>query len=129
MPAATSTKPEMAGAKRKSPSVKNGHSKDAKKAKIESPRKLASRTKSKPSSVKKLGEYRDEDADDSDDSDLDGGVPLNSKDGDSDLEEEEENNQEPTPTANDGIHPERAKAVVANSKLSSHTPDSYTNHK
>jgi pumilio homology domain family member 6 len=104
MPTATTTKSAMAGTKRKSAPVKNGHVKESKKPKIE----LKSAMKSKP--VKKV----EMSSDDSEDSDSEGGAPLD--DVESGGVEEGESDPETLPkTDDDGIHPERVKAVVANS--------------
>jgi pumilio homology domain family member 6 len=119
MPTATTTKSAMAGMKRKSAPVKNAHAKESKKPKIDSGMKSALKTKTKPVPVK-VEEASNED---SEDSDSDGGVPLNFESDDSDdvaeidqEEREEENDSEELPTTTDGLHPERAKAVVTNSK-------------
>jgi pumilio family protein 6 len=114
MPTATTTKSAMAGTKRKSSPVKNGHVKESKKPKIESG--LKSALKSKPKSEpKKLEEASDLDSD----SDSDGGAPLN--DSLSDLDDEEEggdsSEEEAIPKVEDGLHPERAKAAATNSKF------------
>lgn len=121
MPTATTTKSAMAGVKRKSAPVKNAHMKESKKPKIDSGMKSALKTKTKPAPVKKVEESTDED---SEDSDSDGGVPLNfGSDGqenidevDSEVQEKEEVDSEDGPSTKDGLHPERAKAVVTNSK-------------
>jgi pumilio family protein 6 len=108
MPSATTTKSAMAGTKRKSAPVKNVYVKENKKAKIDSAGKMASKSK-KPAKVPAKEVSSDSDEDDLD-SDADGGVPLG--DDTSDPESSEE-----IPSTGDGLHPERAKAVVANSKL------------
>lgn len=124
MPTATTTKSAMAGVKRKSAPVKNVHVKESKKPKIDAGMKSDLKTKAKPLPVKKVEELSDED---SEDSDSDGGVPINFESEESeDIEEieeageveEEENYSEDAPTTADGLHPERAKAVVTNSKVS-----------
>jgi pumilio family protein 6 len=122
MPTATTTKSAMAGTKRKSAPVKDSNVKGNKKLKFDSGKKSASRTKTKSKAipVKKAEEFTDED---SKDSDSDGGVPLsNSEDVDMDdaepqKQDEEESDSEDVPMQNDGIHPDRAKAVVTNSKI------------
>jgi len=105
----------MASTKRKSAPVKDGNVKESKKAKIEPVLKSAMKSKSskaKPVPVKKVEESSD---DDSDDFDSDGGAPLDLEAGASDVEMDD-CGSEATPTAADGIHPEKAKAVIANSK-------------
>ncbi len=126
MPTATTTKSAMAGVKRKSAPVKNAHMKESKKPKIDSGMKSALKTKTKPAPVKKVEESTDEDSEDSEDSDSDGGVPLNFgsygqenvDEVDSEVQEKEEVDSEDGPSTTDGLHPERAKAVVTNSKYS-----------
>lgn len=114
MPSATTTKSAMAGTKRKSAPVKNVHVKESKKPKIDPAVKSAMK-KEKKAPVKKIEELSDED---SDDSDSDGGAPLDykskkhSEEGDEDLDSESED----IPAAEDGLHPERAKAVATNSE-------------
>lgn len=108
MPSAT----KMAGTKRKSDTAKDGV-KESKKVKTTYEPKSASKSKSKSKdkptpkpilkAAKKVEELSDEDSEESD-----GGVPLNAED-DSDSED--------LPKASDGLHPERAKAVVTNSTL------------
>ena len=116
MPFATSTKSAMTGTKRKSAPVKNGNVKESKKAKIEPVLKSAMKSKSsKAKSVpfKKVEESSD---DDSDDLDSDGGAPLDPESSASDVEMEDGGSDE-APKVADGVHPDRAKAVVANSKV------------
>lgn len=122
MPTATTAKSAMAGTKRKSSPIKNVHVKESKKPKIDSGMKSVLKTKSKPLPVKKVEEFSDVD---SEDSDSDGGVPLNFGSDESDDEEEveeaedvEEGKSDSEPKSTDGLHPERAKAVVTNSKIS-----------
>jgi hypothetical protein len=121
MPTATTTNSAMAGIKRKSAPVKNAHVKESKKPKIDSGINPALKTKTQSVPVKKVEEAVDED---SEDSDSNGGVSLNFESGESedvdsiDPEEQEENESDELPTSTDGLHPERAKAVVANSKIS-----------
>ena len=113
MPATTTTKSAMAGTKRKSAPVKNVHVKENKKPKIEQVKKSA--LKSKPKPVDMVEETSDLDTEDfSEDSGSDGGVPLYSSEPE---DSEEESDSEATPKVADGLHPERAKAVVVNSKL------------
>jgi pumilio family protein 6 len=120
MPAATTTKPAMAGTKRKSAPVKNVHVKESKKPKFDSDMKSALKTKTKPLPVK--GEEPSDE--DFEDSDSDGGVPVNFESNElDDVEEDgeveaEETDSEEVPKTTDGLHPERAKAVVTNSKSS-----------
>jgi pumilio family protein 6 len=130
MPTATTAKSAMAGTKRKSSPVKNVHVKESKKPKIDSSMKFVLKTKSKPLPVK-VKEFSDVD---SEDSDSDGGVPLNFGSDESDDEEEVEEAEdvgegksdskddksgaEEVQKSTDGLHPERAKAVVTNSKIS-----------
>jgi pumilio family protein 6 len=116
MPTATTTKSAMAGTKRKSAPVKNGHVKESKKPKIESG--LKSALKSKPKSApRKLEEASDLDSD----SDSDGGAPLDDslypRVSDLDEEEEDSSEEEAIPKVEDGLHPERAKAAATNSKF------------
>ncbi|KUJ20287.1 ARM repeat-containing protein [Mollisia scopiformis] len=113
MPTATITKSAMAGVKRKSAPVKNGHVKETKKAKVES--KFAVRTKSKAKPAKKEKTPSDSDSDDLD-SDEDGGVPLTSYEEEEEVAEESE--VEDIPKVADGLHPDRAKAVSTNTQSS-----------
>jgi pumilio family protein 6 len=122
MPTATTTKSAMAGTKRKSAPAKDSNVKENKKPKFDSGKKsaLKTKTKSKALPAKKAEELTNED---SEDSDSDGGVPLSdSEDVDMDdaepqKQDEEESGSEDVPMQNDGIHPDRAKAVVTNSKI------------
>ncbi len=104
----------MAGTKRKSAPVKIAHVKESKKPRINSDLKPTTK-KGKPLAVKKA---QDLSGSDSDDSDSDGGVPVGYKNKASDEEDDDEKEEidEDLPNANDGLHPERAKAVVVNSK-------------
>lgn len=106
MPAATTSKPTMAGKKRKDAPGKNGFVKEHKKPKME--RELKSALK-KSVPVKEIAELSLSDEDSSDE-DADGGVPL-TPEGDEEMEED-------LPNAADGLHPDRVKAVVANSECS-----------
>ena len=103
MPTATTSKPALAGTKRKSLPV---HVKASKKPKIE----LKSALKSgKP--AKKVAPKDDPDNfSDSDDVESDGGAKLGGK-----AEEEEEDEEENEINEDDGVHPDRVKAVVTSS--------------
>jgi pumilio homology domain family member 6 len=115
MPSATATKPAMAGTKRKTAPAKDVYVKENKKAKIGSDVKSSSKSKDKPKPILKPVQKVEEPSDsDSEDSDSDGGVPLNVEDSTSEVEENE-SEEEDLPKASDGLHPERAKAVVTNS--------------
>lgn len=115
MPSATTTKSAMAGTKRKSESNKDSHMEN-KKAKIGSDGKSISKSKDKPRSILKPAPKVEASSDsDSEDSDSDGGVPLNAESSTSDGEEDD-SESEVLPKAADGLHPDRAKAVVTNSK-------------
>lgn len=117
MPSATTTKSAMAGTKRKSDSTKESYVKENKKAKIGSDAKSVSKSKDKPKPILKPTPKVEESSDfDSDDSDSDGGVPLNVESSTSYVEEDD-SELEDLPKASDGLHPDRAKAVVTNSKL------------
>ena len=115
MPSADAPKSSMNGTKRKGGPVKEPHVKKPKKSKVEdAPEQVSKKEKSKSKSVKKAKKSRSDD--DADLSDSDGGVPIIEKaagamDIDSDDEEDED-----IPTAEDGLHPERAKVVNQNSK-------------
>lgn len=112
MPSATTTKPAKAGTKRKSAPEGKVHIKE-KKAKTE--RKEKTEKSSKSAKPKKAPSPSESDLDDSDD----GGAPIEE---DEDLSEEEED----LPKAEDGLHPDRVKAVVANSDfLQASTQTSY----
>ncbi|KAG4424431.1 hypothetical protein IFR04_002487 [Cadophora malorum] len=114
MPSATATKTTSAGTKRKSAPVKNVHVKESKKPKIDVAVKSALK-KGKPAPIKKVEISSD---DDSDDSDSDGGVPIDRQSKKSSSDEEEGSDLEDLPKAADGLHPDRAKAVVTNSQSS-----------
>lgn len=125
MPTATTTKSAMGGTKRKSAPVKDPHVKKSKKPKIDFGKRPTLKTKTKPIPVK-VEELSDQN---SEDSDSDGGVPLNFESDDSEdvdkaeseseeAEQLEESDSEEIPSAKDGLHPERAKAVVTNSMIS-----------
>jgi pumilio family protein 6 len=109
MPSATTTKSAMAGTKRKSAPVKNVHVKESKKVKIDAAVKMTPKVKkpAKAAPVQKPELSSDSDEDELD-SDGDGGVPLGGSPSD-------EEGEEGVPNAADGLHPERAKAVTANS--------------
>jgi len=118
MPSADAPKSSMNGTKRKGGPVKEPHVKKPKKAKVEDAPEpeLKKEKKSKSKSVKKVKKPSSDD-DDSDSLDSDGGAPIIEKraedmDIDSDVEEED------IPTAEDGLHPERAKVVNQNSASS-----------
>ncbi len=116
MPSATTTKSAMAGTKRKSAPGKDSHKKDTKKAKTEKePYVKKPKVKSAPP-VKKVQEPTSEEEDFDSDIDSDGGAPIGVKD--IDLEDQEDEDEEDLPKASDGLHPERAKAVVINSEHS-----------
>jgi hypothetical protein len=119
MPSATTTKSAMAGTKRKATPVKNVHVKKPKTDKdvvVKKASKSKSTTKTAP--VKKVQEPSDSDEDDLDsDVDSDGGVPLDLEGTSSENDEEEDDSEENLPKVADGLHPERAKAVVVNSEF------------
>jgi len=116
MPSATTTKSAMAGTKRKSDSNKESYLKENKKAKIGSDGKSSSKSKDKSKPILKPAPKVEDSSDsDSEDSDSDGGVPLKAESSTSDLEEDD-STSEVLPKATDGLHPDRAKAVVTNSK-------------
>lgn len=104
----------MAGIKRKSASGKDGHVKEIKKAKTDAGVKKVSKSKKPAKAPVKKAESSDEDEDDMDvdeDSDMDGGVPLEGGAAESEELEEDEG-----PNIEDGLHPDRVKAVVASSE-------------
>lgn len=102
MPSATESKSALAGTKRKSLPV---HAKASKKPKIE----LKSSLKKSSKSAKTIPVKDDADNfSDSDDLESDGGAKLDEEG--EDAEEESEFKPE------DGLHPDRVKAVVASSK-------------
>ncbi|KAG9244141.1 armadillo-type protein [Calycina marina] len=109
MPSAVDT--ESLGNKRKDAPGKEAHVKGPKKVKIEKPLKEKKERKSKP--VKKAKESSDEE--DSDVADSDGGVPIVEASEDVEMDGNEEGEEE-VPSAQDGLHPERAKAVNQNSQ-------------
>ena len=121
MPSATATKPATAGTKRKS-AEKDGYVKEKKKAKTGSDVKSVSKSKdkTKPKPVlKKAQKVEQMSESESDDSDADGGVALDVKDSKvddstSDIEGNDSDSED-LPKVADGLHPERAKAVVTNS--------------
>ncbi len=119
MPSATTTKSAMAGTKRKAAPVKSVHVKKPKTDK-DVVIKKASKSKStaKTAPVKKVQEPSDSDEDDLDsDVDSDGGVPLDLEENSLENEEEQDDSEENLPKVADGLHPERAKAVVVNSEF------------
>jgi len=108
MPSATMKTTVVTGMKRKSAPGKTAPVKESKKAKIDSGRKdKVAKPKAKP--AKKV-----ETESESSDSDEDGGVGLDSPSGD---EEMSDAVSEDFPKEEDGIHPDRVKAVAANSRL------------
>jgi pumilio family protein 6 len=126
MSVAITTKNAMSGTKRKVAPVKDAHVKGSKKPKIDTGLKSTMKPKSKQP-VKIVEESSDsEDSEDSEDTDSDGGAPLYSEpagssveeeaDQEDDEEDEEESDSEPTLKVADGLHPDRAKAVVTNSE-------------
>ncbi|XMA11204.1 hypothetical protein WAI453_003995 [Rhynchosporium graminicola] len=116
MPSATTTQTSSGGTKRKSAPIKNEHVKESKKPKIAASVKSSLKKGRAPVKVEVSS---DEDADDSD-SDSDGGAPVEHrpKKGNLDDDDEEMLDEEDLPKAADGLHPERAKAVVTNSQSS-----------
>jgi pumilio family protein 6 len=114
MPTAITTEYTMPGTKRKSAPVKDVHVKESKKLKIDSGVKSALKSKSKPEPVKVVEESSESDLEDSG---SEGGAPLYSESIAS-SEEDEDGDSEATPKIADGLHPDRAKAVVTNSKSS-----------
>jgi len=123
MPSATATKPAMAGMKRKTAPAKDVYAKENKKAKIDSDVKLVSKSKDKPKPILKPVQKVEELSDsDSEEPGSDGGVLLNAESSSTSEVEENESDLEDLPKASDGLHPERAKAVVTNSTLFSSLP-------
>ncbi len=117
VPGAILTDNGMTGTKRKSAPAKDGHTKESKKPKIDTGLDLSSRSnKSKPKQAKIVKESSESDSD-SDVSNSDGGALLHNENPNV---LEEESDSEPTPKIADGLHPDRAKAVVTNSKLKCH---------
>lgn len=122
MPSATATKSATAGTKRKSAPEKDVYLKEKKKAKIDSDVKSVSKSKdkTKPKPIlKKVQKVEQPSDSESEDSDADGGVPLNVRDlnvedSTSDVEGNDSDSED-LPKVEDGLHPERAKAVVTNS--------------
>jgi pumilio homology domain family member 6 len=106
MPTTAPTKSAMAGTKRKSSPVKNGHVKESKKPKIEPGLKSSD---------------LDSDSDSGSDSDdSDGGAPLDDVLMDLDEKgkgEDSSDEEEAIPKVEDGLHPERAKAAATNSNF------------
>jgi pumilio family protein 6 len=115
MPTAITTTNTMPGTKRKLAPMKDVNIKDSKKVKIDSNLKSALKSKNK-APVNVVDESGESDLEKSD---SDGGAPLYSDSAASPEEEEEEgedSDSEATPKVADGLHPDRAKAVVTNSK-------------
>lgn len=116
MPTAITAKNTMSGTKRKSAPVKDVHVKESKKPKIDSG--LKSTMKSKKSKPVKIVEESSDSG--SEDSDSEGGAPLFNEPIASSEEEndkDDESDSEEVPKEADGLHPDRAKAVVVNSRL------------
>lgn len=109
MPTATISKTTMSGTKRKGAPAKSEYVKESKKAKFEDGKKVVKKSKIVvPLPTKKIIKKVEVESEEiSEDSDSDGGVPV----GDSNDDDDED-----LPNAADGLHPERAKAVVVNSK-------------
>ena len=115
MPTATSTKSTANGTKRKGAPVKEVHVKQSKKPKFDSAPKSAMKEKVRSKSTKQIEELSESESEDSDE---DGGAPLFSRGSDDeDIEESDTTEDEEIPKVEDGLHPERAKAVVLNSKI------------
>lgn len=114
MPSATSSKAATAGTKRKSAPEKSSLAKEFKKVKIDTAKPSKVVGKSKDVKKSKAALKKEESiASDSDDLEEDGGVPLEAELS----EDESEDEDEEMPSAVDGLHPERAKAVSANGTL------------
>ena len=112
MPTAITAINAMSGFKRKSAPEKDVHAKGNKKVKVELGLNTSMKSKSKSAPVKIVEESSDSE-DISENSDSAEGAPL-----DSSLDEEEEDiDAEQLPKAADGLHPDRAKAVVTSSTL------------
>jgi pumilio family protein 6 len=114
MPTAITTKNKMSGTKRKVAPAVGGNVKESKKAKFDNGSK--SNLKTKTSKVVLAKEVEELSLSDSEDSDSDGGVQLDEDELDT---SDEDNDVEDGPNVADGLHPERANAVVANSKINS----------
>jgi pumilio family protein 6 len=126
MPTAITTENTMSGTKRKSAPVKDVHIKESKKPKIDSG--LNSAMKSKKSKPVKVVEESSDSG--SEDSDSEGGAPLFSESVVSSEEEDdkdEESGSEEVPKEVDGLHPDRAKAVV-NSRSRTHPARTLVNN-
>jgi pumilio homology domain family member 6 len=115
MRTAVAAKNPMNGTKRKGAPYKDAGAKDSKKPKIDYSIKSTMKRKAEP--VRKVEEQSD-----SEDFDSDGGTLLHSTVSVDleDLEESdatgEDSDGEASPAVKDGLHPERAKAAVVNSK-------------
>ena len=114
----TTTKDTMNGTKRKIAPVKDTYKTETKKPKFGSGPNSAFKSKVKSVPAKTVEELSD-----SGDSESDGGVPLYSQpeygeDSRDAVESDatEDSDTEPLPKIQDGLHPERAKAVVVNSE-------------
>ena len=114
----TTTKDTMNGTKRKIAPAKDAYKTETKKPKVGSGPNSAFKSKVKSVPAKTVEELSD-----SGDSESDGGVPLYNQpeygEGSRDAVESdatEDSDTEPHPKIQDGLHPERAKAVVVNSE-------------
>ena len=113
MPLALTTKNTMPGIKRKSAPEKDVNVKGSKKPKIDNTPKSANKSKSTRAPAKVFEESGDS-TDDWDEDD-EGGAGLDEDEGE-DVDMGDDGDSEPTPNAADGLHPDRAKAVVTNSQ-------------
>jgi pumilio family protein 6 len=114
----TTREDTMNGTKRKIAPVKDAYKTETKKPKFGSRPNSALKSKVKSVPAKTVEELSD-----SGDSESDGGVPLYSQpeygeDSRDAVESDatEDSDTEPLPKIQDGLHPERAKAVVVNSE-------------
>lgn len=119
MPTAITAKNTMSGIKRKSAPVKDADVKGSKKPKIDTAPKSTIKSKSTREPAK-VFEESSESSDDWDDADE--GVEVEGED----EVMGEDSDSEPPPEVADGLHPDRAKAVVTNSKLSVPRCKAYT---
>lgn len=103
----------MTGTKRKSMPVNEGHVKESKKAKIESAPEASSKSKKPAKKSAKAAPVKKQESSGSDEYNLDpnndGGVTLDQ------IASNAEDDEEELLNAADGLHPERVKAVAANS--------------
>jgi hypothetical protein len=111
MPTAFKTKNAMSGIKRKSAPEKDANVKGIKKPKINAASKSALKSKSTRAPAKVFKESS-ESSDDWDGED-EGADKVGE---DEDMGMGEDGDYEPTPKVADGLHPDRAKAVVTNSR-------------